>query len=365
MQNRGYGDTDFITGLRAIAILLVFLIHSGGGGLRELGPWGNFITECGSLGVQVFFVISGFTIFSQFFLEKYTFKKFILVRLSRISLPYYPLIFALFIFNSLDGEQFNFWSNQINHGQIDLLNLFAHIIYISTYNIQWQNTIIGVEWTLGIEVYFYILFGILIANRVIGKSIKSLVITGLASAAITALTTYIYRLRIIDPYFLSWLPFRYSLIFFLGGLSYFAREWLHKTLINQPSLSRQISDFSLSAIALTFSAFAALSHFVRTPGFIVEYFFIFATFFTIITNSKHGKLSSILSSKLLIFLGSISFSFYLIHYIVIQAIPNQFANRMIEFSFKLAATIALSYYWHKLFEKKLYAKVKTAIKRLD
>ncbi|MEI6430521.1 MAG: acyltransferase family protein, partial [Pseudanabaena sp. ELA607] len=152
MLNRNYGDTDFITGLRAIAVMFVFLIHSGGGGLRELGPCGNFIVDCGKLGVQIFFVISGFTIFSQFFREKYTFKKFILVRLSRISLPYYPLLLILFTFNILGGHQFNGWAIQLNNGEIDMWNLLAHITYLSTYNLQWQNTIIGVEWTLGIEV---------------------------------------------------------------------------------------------------------------------------------------------------------------------------------------------------------------------
>lgn len=80
MLVRDYKDTNFITSLRAIAILFVFIIHSGGGGLRELGAMGNFFVDIGKYGVQMFFVISGFTIFNQFFSEKYTLKKFLLVR---------------------------------------------------------------------------------------------------------------------------------------------------------------------------------------------------------------------------------------------------------------------------------------------
>jgi peptidoglycan/LPS O-acetylase OafA/YrhL len=65
--DRHYGGTEFITGLRAIAVFLVFLIHSGGGGLREVSEFLNTFVNFGKYGVQIFFVISGFTIFYQLY----------------------------------------------------------------------------------------------------------------------------------------------------------------------------------------------------------------------------------------------------------------------------------------------------------
>ncbi len=47
MVDKNYGDTNFLTSMRAIAILLVFLIHSGGGGLRLLSGWGDHLVDCG------------------------------------------------------------------------------------------------------------------------------------------------------------------------------------------------------------------------------------------------------------------------------------------------------------------------------
>lgn len=42
--------------------------------------------------MQIFFVISGYTIFSQLFQEGYGLKKFLMVRLTRLSLPYFPIL---------------------------------------------------------------------------------------------------------------------------------------------------------------------------------------------------------------------------------------------------------------------------------
>ena len=50
--------TLFLTGLRGYSALAVFLIHSGGGGLRSLGEWGNKLVDFGKYGVISFFVLS-------------------------------------------------------------------------------------------------------------------------------------------------------------------------------------------------------------------------------------------------------------------------------------------------------------------
>jgi peptidoglycan/LPS O-acetylase OafA/YrhL len=73
---RVYEGTKFITGLRAIAVLLVFLIHSGGAGLTEFGGALSTLVTAGKYGVEIFFVISGFTIFYQLFEGNYTLKRF-------------------------------------------------------------------------------------------------------------------------------------------------------------------------------------------------------------------------------------------------------------------------------------------------
>ncbi|WP_185976998.1 hypothetical protein [Shewanella psychropiezotolerans] len=51
--DRVYEGTNFITGLRAIAVFLVFLIHARGGGLVELGGAFSNLVMIGKYGVEV------------------------------------------------------------------------------------------------------------------------------------------------------------------------------------------------------------------------------------------------------------------------------------------------------------------------
>lgn len=56
-----YGDSNFITGMRAFAALAVFLIHIEAVGLETLGLIGR-VLSIGKTGVYAFFVISGFSV---------------------------------------------------------------------------------------------------------------------------------------------------------------------------------------------------------------------------------------------------------------------------------------------------------------
>jgi|GEM_PF-5865075 len=57
---RSYANTNFVTTLRAIAATMVVVIHTGA--FSAFGVVGNNITEAGCHGVEIFFVISGFSI---------------------------------------------------------------------------------------------------------------------------------------------------------------------------------------------------------------------------------------------------------------------------------------------------------------
>jgi peptidoglycan/LPS O-acetylase OafA/YrhL len=363
MIQRDYNDTNFITSLRAIAILLVFLIHSGGAGLLEFGKIGNFIVNCGKYGVQIFFVISGFTIFSQFYSEKYTLKKFIFVRLSRISISYYPILFGLFVYINLGGTQFNGWADKFNNGGIDLANLLAHIAYLSPYYIKFQNTIIGVEWTLGIEVFFYLLFGWLIAFKFIKLNGKSFCLFGILffilSLGLKILAKYFHW----DPLFFSWLPFVYGYMFFLGGLAYYFRKLIHDSNGKLRADRSLISDRVLIAIILFFAVLAVSSDFFKIPDFLIELCFVIWTFLIIVFFDNKGKLSRALNNKGLLFIGSISYSFYLIHYMITSTF-FKFHIAIIDFIVELVVTILVSFIWYYIFEKLIYTRVKKEIKKI-
>ena len=363
MIQRDYKDTNFLTSLRAIAIFLVFLIHSGGGGLRELGSFANSIVDMGKYGVEIFFVISGYTIFSQFFSEKHSISKFLLIRVARISIPYFPIILIVFVFIGIGGYQFNYWAIQFNAGKIDLLNLIAHVLYISPYNLNWQNTIIGIEWTLGIEVFYYVVLGLLIHMKLLSLRWRSFI----TFFAIFLLLAFSQRLLTkylgVDQLFLHWTPMGYGYMFLFGGFAFFLRTLLATQsilTISKPLLS----DIVLLSLGGVFMVLPIMSRHVSRSADMNEISFVLGTFLVVTFFSNTSTLARILNNNILTFFGSISYSFYLIHYIVIMNLPK-FGHSTLDFLMQLVCTTLVSFTWYYIFEKIIYGRVKMNIKKMN
>jgi peptidoglycan/LPS O-acetylase OafA/YrhL len=124
--------------VRAIASLSVALFHMGGKALPVL--------KYGWLGVEMFFLLSGFII-CWAIPNDYTLRwagKFILKRILRIEPPYIISILLVLAIHFLFVE----------HYRPDWLNVLSHLGYINNFN---QKPYLSpVYWTLGIEFQFYL-----------------------------------------------------------------------------------------------------------------------------------------------------------------------------------------------------------------
>ena len=156
-----------IDGLRAIAILLVVAYHAG-----------FSIFSGGFIGVDVFFVISGFLITSQISkhiaAEKFSFKEFYLRRLRRLA-PAYLIVSATSL---IVGLVILLPGDLIYHTKVMGLS------FLSLSNIYLSNTTNGYfdnqaeeipflhTWSLSVEEQFYILWPILLllSFRLFNKS---------------------------------------------------------------------------------------------------------------------------------------------------------------------------------------------------
>ncbi len=135
--------------LRGIASLMVVFFH-----FTEYLPDTNFlkfISQNGWLGVQVFFVISGFIIPYSLYQSKYKIKNFfafVAKRCIRIEPPY--LITLLLIIINL--VVFNWYWNHTE--SLNWSQALLHIFYLPQFfGYQWYNPIF---WTLAQEFQFYI-----------------------------------------------------------------------------------------------------------------------------------------------------------------------------------------------------------------
>ncbi len=148
----------FLDGLRSIAVLLVINQHLAGAFNREYGAnrYTHFpLTADGWIGVDLFFVLSGFFIGSQLWRElnatgTISFKRFVIRRGLRI----WPLYFFIFLMVTLFNPSL---AAAKQHGWTDLL-------FITNYT---NHGIVLGSWSLCTEEQFYLLtpFVLLLVGR--------------------------------------------------------------------------------------------------------------------------------------------------------------------------------------------------------
>ena len=211
------GVLDFLRGFAAVSVMLYHFTggpstahhHTGGILAKFFSPLLQSPFSWGNMGVQIFFVISGFVIPYSLWDSSYKVKDFfayMLKRILRICPPAYVII-LLILLQWLVVDYF------IHHNLVRLSALTPEIIirnFLFLYDSispNWinPNWINGVFWTLALEFQFYVviglLFNVLFNNR--------LIVTIAVFAAMSAM------------WFLPWhanYPY-YNSLFALGGIT--------------------------------------------------------------------------------------------------------------------------------------------------
>src|ERR1700678_3364652 len=185
-----------INALRAFAALAVACGHFVAGQGKFLGPTGRY----GYLGVEIFFVISGFVIPWSLYRSGYALRdypRFLLKRNVRLYPPYLASIaITILATNLILVPVF-----RIPHMTVTGRDLLLHFGYLNDlFHVPWVNV---AYWTLAIEFQWYLLVGLMIPL--------------LASAR--PLQRFVGTTAMILPYFtVYWdrLVFHYLPIFLIG-----------------------------------------------------------------------------------------------------------------------------------------------------
>jgi peptidoglycan/LPS O-acetylase OafA/YrhL len=144
-----------LDGIRAIAFLIVFLSHAG---------FGRFVP--GGFGVTIFFFLSGYLITTMLRREheranKIDFKKFYMRRVLRIWPPFYIVLILAVAVSWLVGTYSE--PSFTGHYVQAFVTQFFH--YSNYYNIEYGNQFMAlgteVYWSLAVEEHFYLLFPLL------------------------------------------------------------------------------------------------------------------------------------------------------------------------------------------------------------
>jgi len=138
--------------IRAISILLVMLYHFWVLSGKELSfvPVRTVISMGGELGVTMFFVLSGFGIYTLLDSETsrdIPYGKFIFSRWRKLAPQYYACLFVLLVLT----EQAVFLAPE--HSMV----LISHVFFFHSFSPSWAGMINGALWTMGVMMQFYIL----------------------------------------------------------------------------------------------------------------------------------------------------------------------------------------------------------------
>lgn len=353
---KNYNDTNFITGMRFYAVFLVFLAHSIGTGIFSEYPILMPLYHLGKYGVDMFFVISGFTIYFQLSNKRLSLIDFYYIRLSRISSAYWPILVFLIIYYWLfEGAALTGWFNHFGYS-LTFKNIIAHFLFLGWGLPQYANNIIGVEWSLNIEVFYYLLFGVLFFYLQVNKlnKISSLLVIFFMFSVFISI--YREQLKIPSEYFL-WLPFKYCYLFALGGVSFYIRD----IITNKYNIRIQkiFSDLSIILALITFILLYKYDLYTRS-SFLVSFIFSIICSILLVFVNNTSKFAFVFTCSSIVFLGTSSFSFYLVHYPISNFLNLIDINVSSELKFLLNFSLSsiVAYLWYLIFEVRLYNRLK-------
>lgn len=297
----------YIDALRGLAIIGVMMVHVHQQSSNNFPAVLEVIQDKGAMGVQLFFIVSAFTIFlttqKLSFTNRNDVMSFYVKRTFRIA----PLFFLSIIF-----YQFEKFSNLFTTGEFDVLwlsQIVSHLLLINDFNPYWINTVVSGGWSIGVEVTFYLTIPFLAQkitsfNKALNFSIITLILC-------TVIIKILYRLPIdTNP---SWYWDQFLYYSFISQLPIFSFGILAYFIVIK-------NDYQANPKILLIASLLLIIQFTITNIFPPHYWFGIGFLILLIALSQYP--SSLLVNTLSQYLGKISYSLYLIHFAVVAFIEQ-------------------------------------------
>ena len=337
---------DSLTSLRFFAALGVFLHHLGvlnNSSVPAFKVIGGYFFN-GYTGVTFFYILSGFIINYSFCKHrlsgKFDYKDFLAFRISRL-FPVHILSLALFILAFSSFGDFN-WNK--------IPSLISNLFLIQSF-IPFQDYYFAynpVSWSISCELFFYFAFCFLVRFKTSRLLFILFIVISLNLFLIN------YPPVSISSHWLFYInPFFRMSDFIIGVV--FCRAYLSSGYTPSKRVS---SILEVLAILSFFITVFIATNFIKDMNIKFDILFIPCMLMLVVVFAfNNGVISGWLSNKYLILLGESSFSFYMIHFIIVNKLyeimspsPNNFAELAGYISTALLCSVVSSVVIFKLFE---------------
>lgn len=289
-------------GLRGFAVFLVFLTHY----VTLARPWipgksqtmeiAGALHSMGNIGVDLFFVLSGFLIYGSLIRRKQAYYKFICRRVERIY-PTFTAVFLLYVFLSLIFHSDSKIPRNPTDATLYLLQNFLLLPGLLPI-----EPMITVAWSLSYEMFYYLATPIAIeAFRLRERSPVSRMV-------------FFTLVALLPAVFCNACGEHIRLIMFICGILLFEAINLGEEAPRPPS--------SLGALSLALGMMGTLLPLDGPTGHTTKIAILFVTFLLLCMaclRSPSGWLARSFCWTPLRWLGNMSFSYYLLHGLTLKA----------------------------------------------
>jgi peptidoglycan/LPS O-acetylase OafA/YrhL len=328
-----------LTALRFVAALGVFGLHAA----RHVGPLRHVVRQ-GGVGVTFFFVLSGFVLMWVHD-DKIRGRSFYRRRFARI----WPAFFAAWIAAAAIGVLQHDGTHSVGRFIVGGLLLQSWLPDRS-----WYFAVNGVSWTLSVEAFFYFTFPFW-AGRLAGASRRQLRVL----AAVALIAFFVIAVLVHSNAAGSWVRPHFPPVrifeFFLGACV--ALEVRRRTMPRVPFGAA----VALAAAAYLFAGSGEAHRFLGARAITL------VPFALLLAAAAQADLrgGTVLGNRGLVWLGEISYCFYLVHFLVIEVVAPHVTATAVRLPLELALAVLAAAALHHLIEVPLERRLRGARPRVE
>lgn len=368
-MNTTESHSNYLEAFKGIAIIAVTLIHIGGGVFP--GKLGQIVNN-GNRGVQLFFIISGLLAFvslSHFFPNRKQMnpKKILQwywMKITRLA----PMFYLAILISMLTKGGSTYWLG--NEGHVTIKNIVAHLFFLHGFFPHYTNSVLGVDWYLGVLVIFFLITPLLYYFiDTFEKSLLLLLATHIiypwANAKLAGILPVSSDPEIYNTYVGCFGPLAQIYVYCLGIVLYFVITKLDR---QEKTKGRKL----LSYILLIFSAMMMNGSITSgTSLYRLSYTDTFGIWLAIAIISQYIYSSKLIVNRFFEINGKYSYGIYLFQFIWLNFYGRHlnnigfFNHLSVKFIASVFALLLISYLLTTFFDEPVHRLIKnTSIREM-
>jgi peptidoglycan/LPS O-acetylase OafA/YrhL len=304
------GPIPSLDGIRAIAVSIVFFAHCG---LDGFVP--------GGLGVTIFFVLSGYLITTLMRMEHAStgtirYRAFYLRRFLRLMPPLFVIVAAVALASALGAVAGGFSPG----------GLFAALFYYGNYyliahDFHGMPAGLGILWSLAVEEHYYLFYPPLAALLLrIGRAGLSVTVLSLLGAAVLGWRCWLYLHGASENYLTMATDTRLDAILIGCLMALWRNPWLDP--LPAPHRLRDLAVAGACIAVLLVTLLDRSDAFRLTVRYTFQSLAIAPLIYLAVARAQDVPFRW-LSSKVLVYVGVVSYTVYLCHHVIALAVADQ------------------------------------------